>query len=260
MTEARGPGDTPISWQESGEGNALVLVHSLGTDSGMWSDVADALSDRYRIIRMDLRGHGASGVPPGPYTIDGLGEDVLAVADAAGLSLFHLAGISIGGQIVLWAALHYPQRLQSMTLSNTAARIGSREGWQQRIEAVRGDGMAGIAPQVVGGWFSSGFAERHPDRWEDALAMFGATDPEGYIGCCWALAEADLRERVAAVSVPTMIVAGKADRSTPPSDAEWLHGRIRGSRLEMMDNCAHLPPLEKPDEYASLLADWLDLQ
>lgn len=257
MTEARGPGDTAIAWQESGEGDGLVLVHSLGTDSTMWSDVADRLSARYRTIRMDLRGHGKSAVPPGPYTIDGLGEDVLAVADSAGLDRFHLAGISIGGQMALWVAIHHPQRLQSVILSDTAARIGSRDGWQQRIEAVRGVGMAGIAPQVVGGWFSDGFAERHPDRWENALAMFGATDPEGYVGCCRALAEADLRDRVAAVSVPTMIVIGEADHSTPPSDAEDLHTRIRDSRLEVMGGCAHLPPLERPEEYASLLEEWL---
>lgn len=257
MTEAPEAGDTPISWQESGEGDALVLVHSLGTDSTMWSDVADRLSARYRTIRVDLRGHGESGVPPGLYTIDTLGEDVLAVADAAGLDRFHLTGISIGGQIALWVAIHHPQRLQSVTLSNTAARIGSREGWQRRIEAVRGNGMAGIAPQVVGGWFSDGFAERHPDRWDNALAMFGATDPEGYIGCCWALAEADLRPLVADVSVPTLIITGEEDRSTPPSDAEWLHARIRGSRLEVVDGCAHLPPLERPEEYSTLLDGWL---
>lgn len=250
--------DGTIAWQESGRGGGLLLVHSLGTDSRMWSTVADRLAGRRRVVRVDLPGHGASHSPPGPYTIDRLGTDVLAVADAAGLDRFHLAGISIGGQVAQWVAIHHPRRLQSVTLSNTAARIGSREGWHERIEAVRTEGMEGIAPRVVSGWFSDGFAERHPDRWKGALAMFAATDPEGYIGCCHALAEADLRQQVGEVAVPTLVVAGQEDRSTPPSEARWLAERIPDSRLEVMDGCAHLPPLERPEEYAVLLQDWLD--
>lgn len=256
--EGRGPGDTPISWEETGAGQGFILIHSLGTDSGMWAPAAETLSDRCRVIRMDLRGHGRSGAPPGAYTVDILGADVLAVADAANLDRFHLGGISIGGQVALWTAIHHPDRVLSVVLSNTAARIGSREGWQKRVAAVRSDGLESISDQVVGGWFSGGFPDRHPGRWEQAKQIFEATDPEGYIGCCWALAEADLREQVTEVSVPTLIVAGGVDRSTPPSDAEWLHDRIAGSRLHVMEDCAHLPPLERPDEYASLLAGWLD--
>lgn len=255
--EARGPGATSISWEETGTGPGFILIHSLGTDSGMWAPAADTLSGGCRVIRMDLRGHGRSEAPPGAYTIDMLGADVLAVADAANLHRFHLGGISIGGQVALWAAIHHPDRLLSVVLSNTAARIGSREAWEKRVAAVRSGGMESISDQVVGGWFSGGFSHRHPERWEQAKQTFEATDPEGYIGCCWALAEADLREQMTEVSVPTLIVAGEVDRSTPPSDAEWLRDRIAGSRLHVMKDCAHLPNLEKPEEYAYLLADWL---
>lgn len=249
---------TRISWQEQGSGPGVVLLHSLGTDSGMWGEQAAALANRYRLVCPDLRGHGKSEAPPGPYTLDMLGGDVIAVAEAAGLERFHLAGISLGGQIALWAAIHRPDGLLSVVLSNTAARIGSEEGWNQRIAAVRDGGLAGISQMVVGGWFSDGFGEREPERWSEAKAMFESTDAAGYIGCCGALATADLRDRAAEVSVASLVVAGEMDRATPPSDAEWLHARLPASRLEVMEGCAHLPPLEKPDEYASLLRDWLD--
>lgn len=258
MNQARGHDGTRVAWEETGRGPGVVLLHSLGTDSEMWKAASEALSDRYRVVRTDLRGHGRSEAPAGPYTVDMLGSDLLAVADAAALDRFHLVGISLGGQVALWAAIHHPHRLSSVLLSNTAARIGSREGWEERVEAVRASGMEGISEKVVGGWFSAGFADRHPDRWKHAVARFEATDPEGYIGCCGALAEADLRGQVGSVSAPTMIVTGGADSSTPPTDAEWLHLHISGSRLEVMDGCAHLPNLEKPEEYSTLLRDWFE--
>lgn len=255
MSRARSGDGTILSWQESGDGPALVLLHSLGADSSMWSAQATALAERYRVVRMDLRGHGRSDAPPAPYSIDMLGSDVMAVAEAAGLERFHLGGISLGGQIALWAAIHRPDRLLSVVLSNTAARIGSEEGWNERIAAVRGSGLVSISEMVVGGWFSEGFSD--PERRSQALAMFQATDPQGYIGCCFALATGDLRDRVGEVTVPTLIIAGEVDRSTPPSDAAWLHERISPSRMEVIAGCAHLPNLEKPAEYSALLGEWL---
>jgi 3-oxoadipate enol-lactonase len=258
MKRATTADGTRLAWAEGGSGPGLVFLHSLGADSSMWSAQAHALEETHRVVRIDLRGHGQSDSPPGPYTIEMLGEDLLAVAQAAGLERFHLCGISLGGQIALWAAIHHPERLLSLVLSDTAARIGSAEKWGERVKAVRDHGLAGISAMVVGGWFSAGVRERQPERWDRAVAMFERTDPEGYIGCCEALATADLRDRVEEISRPTLIIAGEVDRSTPPSDADWLRRRIRSSRLEVMEGCAHLPNLEKPDKYSAVLAAWLD--
>ncbi|HEX2154889.1 MAG TPA: 3-oxoadipate enol-lactonase [Acidimicrobiia bacterium] len=246
---------TRLAWVEGGRGPALVLLHSLGTASAMWSAQATALEDRYRVLRVDLRGHGESDAPPGPYAIEMLGRDLLEVAQAAGLDRFHLGGISLGGQIAQWVAIHHAEHLKSVILSNTAARIGSEQGWTDRIAAVRQRGLSGISGMVVSGWFSEGFTD--DEARSRATAMFEQTDPEGYIGCCHALATADLRDAVEEISMPTLIIAGEVDRSTPLSDAEWLHQRIPGSRLEVLEGRAHLPNLEEPEEYSGLLTDWL---
>lgn len=258
MQTTRSGDGVAIAWHETGSGPPVVLLHSLGTTSQMWAPVADTLSDRYRVISVDLRGHGDSGAPPGPYTLDMLGADLMAVVAAAELATFDLVGISLGGQIALWTAIHHPGRLRSVVMSNTAARIGSRERWQDRVATVHDLGLAHVSRAVTTAWFSDGFADRQPEQWEAARQMLESTIPEGYIGSCEALAEADLRGSVTAVSVPTLIITAEMDQSTPPTDAEWLHLHIPGSRLETVPGCAHLPPLEKPDEYAALLGEWLD--
>lgn len=260
MTSASAPDGTRLMWAARGpsDGEAVVLLHSLGSDRGMWEPQARALEADYRVVVPDLRGHGGSEAPPAPYTLEALGADLLAVADGAGLDRFHLVGISLGGQIALWAAINHPDRLRSVVLSNTAARIGTSEGWMERISLVRDRGMAGISEAVVGRWFTDGFAGRHPERFARAMEVFESTDPEGYIGCCHALADADLRGVVESVTVPTLVIGGEQDVSTPPEDVRWLHERISGSRLEIRPGVAHLPNLELPEEYSEILRRWLD--
>ena len=247
MWAARGPSD----------GEAVVLLHSLGSDRGMWQPQARSLEAEYQVVMPDLRGHGGSEARSGPYTLETLGADLLAVADGAGLDRFHLVGISLGGQIALWAAINHPNRLRSVVLSNTAARIGTSEGWHERIALVRDRGLAGISQAVVGRWFADGFQERHPDCFAQAMKVFESTDPEGYIGCCHALADADLRDVVEKVAVPTLVIGGERDVSTPPEDVRWLHERISGSRLDIRPGLAHLPNLEAPEEYAEIISNWL---
>lgn len=248
-----------LAWSSAGDSQSpgLLFVHSLGCDSRMWQAQAEGLADAFHVIAVDVRGHGRSDAPPGPYTLDTLGADVVAVADAAELGEFSICGISIGGLIALWVAIHYPARVRSLVASNTAAKVGTADGWAGRIRAVTEEGMAEIAPRVVGNWFASGFAERHPERWEQARATFVATDPAGYIGCCEALATADLRAEVGSIAAPTLILGGELDPSTPPAEAEWLHSHIPASQIQLFPGAAHLPNLEHPDRYTRTLKEFL---
>lgn len=260
MSTAVAGDGTRLDWEESGPPDAppLVFVHSLGTDRRIWRSQIDGLRDTYRVVVFDLRGHGSSQAPPGPYTLDDLGTDLVAVADAAGLDRFHLCGVSIGGQVSLWVGVNHPERLRSLIVSNSAARIGTPEKWAERIELVRSRGMSEIAGDVAGGWFSPGFDTRYPDRWTEAVEVFCQTDPEGYVGCCAALAEADLRAEVELIRTPTLIVGGEHDLSTPPEEAAWLHGRIEGSRLAILESTAHLSGWERPEAFTAALTDFLE--
>lgn len=245
-----------IVWNEHGDPDApaLVLLHSLGTNGALWDGQAD-LADDYRLIVADIRGHGRSPVTPSPYHLDTLGEDVLAVVSE--IDRFHVCGVSLGGQIALWMAIHHPHRLQTVTIANSAARVGTAQGWADRATAIGEQGMDDMAEPIVGRWFTEGFAQRQPETWERALAMFRATDPEGYVACCWALAETDLRPDVGRIETPALIIGGSDDVSTPPEDAEWLAANIRGSRVEIIDEAAHLSNVEQPTVFNRLLRDHL---
>lgn len=247
-TEVSGPIDAP----------ALVLVHSLGTDGSLWDEQARALGERYRIVRVDLRGHGRSPAPPGPYALSQLALDVLAAADAAGVHRFHCAGISLGGAIALWLAVHRPERIDRLVLANTAARIGTEPLWNERIRAVRELGMDGLCDAVLARWLSPERAARAPELAARIARIFRATDPEGYAACCAALAAADLRAGAATVRSPTLILAGSLDVSTPVADARALHAAIPGSELEVLEGAAHLSNLDRPAAFTARVAAFLD--
>lgn len=254
------PGRTgDMSWTEtSGDADrAVILLHSLGTDSTVWVRQIDEFARVRRVVAIDLPGHGRSRAEPGEYSIEDLGADVVAVADAAGLDRFDLCGISIGGLISLWLAVTAPERVSGLVASNTAARIGSAERWQQRIGAVTEVGLAALLPDVLPRWFSADFAARDPEALASVESSFASTDPAGYIGCCAALRDTDLRSEVTAIGCPSLVVGGAEDVSTPPSEAEWLHEQIDGSRLEIIPEAAHLANLDRPEAFAAaVLAAW----
>lgn len=243
------------AWAEDGPADAppLVLLHSLGSDRSMWQPQVDALRSTHRVVRVETRGHGAAPSPPGPYTLDDLGGDVLDVADALGLDTFHLAGVSLGGLVALWVAVHHGGRLRSLTAANTAARVGTREGWEDRIAQVDAVGRAGIRDAVLDRFFAPGFAQRDPTTYAGAQAAFTAGDDAGYAACCAALAAADLRGEVGDIRVPTLVVAGGRDVATPPEQAEALRDAIPGAELVVLDGAAHLSNLERPDAFTAAL-------
>lgn len=261
MNRAHAADGVTLAWSAAGNPDhpAVIMTHSLGCDSTMWQAQVEGLADSFRVITLDMRGHGQSEAPPGPYSLDMLGADVVAVADAAGVAEFSICGNSIGGIIALWVAINHPRRIRSLIASSTAAKVGTAQRWAERSRAVTEEGMARIAPRVVAAWFAPEFASRHPHRWERALATFVATDPQGYIGCCEALADGDLRSQVGSISAPTLILAGEVDPATPPAQAEWLHSQIPSSRLKIFPAAAHLPNLEDPVAYTEEIKAFLNL-
>lgn len=244
-----------IAYRTSGAaaGPAVVFSHSLGLDSTSWAAQAARLGGRFRIVLIDTRGHGRSDAPAGPYTIEGLAGDVLAVCDHLGIERFHHVGLSLGGMMALWIAVHRGPRLRSAVFANTAAKLGGAELWDQRIAAVRAGGMEAIADLVVARFFTDEFAAREPASFARARARLVGTDPEGYAGCCAALRDENLRRHVRAVRTPSLVIGSTHDLATPPTEAEWLHARLGGSELVILDGAGHISNLERPEPYTEAL-------
>ena len=226
----------------------LVLANSLGTDLSMWSTQMSAFAEHFSVLRYDARGHGRSSTPAGPYSLEALASDVLALLDALALPRVHFCGLSMGGMVGQWLALHAPERLDRLVLSNTAAKIGNAEGWNERISAVLARGMAEVVPTVLERWYTAAFRERSPEVVRATEIMLLANDPLGYAASCAAVRDMDLRPYVSAISTPSMIVYGLEDPVTPPEGALWLGRHIAGS-CELALPAAHLANIEAADEF-----------
>jgi 3-oxoadipate enol-lactonase len=248
-----------LTWYTVGDESArpLVMIHALGADSEMWDAQLPQLSTMRRVLLVDLPGHGNSVAGPGPYTIRALGEDILDIATTAAVPQFDLCGISLGGVISLWMAAHSPDRVIGLIASNTAARVGSEEIWQARIDAVTGGGMEAVSEQALGRFFTSSFASEQPDVFDQRSRALLATDPGAYAACCAALRDADLRELVEAIRCPTLVIGGSDDISTPPDQSVWLHEHIPGSTLHILEGAPHFANLEQPQAWTEVVAGFL---
>jgi 3-oxoadipate enol-lactonase len=224
-------GDVRIRYQWDGPENApvVMLSNSLGSDLTMWDAQAAAWSKRFRVLRYDTRGHGESSVTPGPYSMQQLGCDVVALIEALGVERVHFCGLSMGGQTGMWLGGNAPARLHKLVLCNTGAKIGTPEVWAARIEAVKSGGMKSIAPAVMERWFTAGFRAKEPAKVAAVQKVLEATNPDGYIANCEAVRDFDYRERVDKIAVPTLAIAGSADPSTPPADGRFIAERIAGA-------------------------------
>jgi 3-oxoadipate enol-lactonase len=242
-----GPDDAPT----------IVMVNSLGTNLRMWDHQVALLSRNLRVVRYDCRGHGGSDVPAGPYTIERLGLDLLALLDTLQIERAYICGLSLGGMITLWFAAQNPDRVTRGVFANTAACIGTTEIWNARIDAVRTGGMAAVRDAVLARFLSEGFRQRHPEVVRQIGEMIQATNPTGYIGACAALRDGDLREMVPTIHVPSLIIAGALDESTPLSQSQELHAAIMGSELVVLHEAAHLSNVEQPDEFSKAVLGFL---
>lgn len=238
------------------DGVPLVLSNSLGTDTGLWDAQADVLARSHSVWRYDTRGHGQSDAPAAEYSLDRLGKDLLAVIDSSGAERADICGISIGGMTALWAAVHAPHRVRRVILANTAARIGNDGLWAERIRGARTDGMRVLAEASMVRWFTEGFRAKHPDVVARLRRTFEATSVDGYVGCCAALRDADLRREAERVACPALIVTGRHDPATPPADGRWLGDQIPGARVVDLD-AAHLSNVERADDFNVAVRDFL---
>ena len=234
----------------------IILSNSLGTDHLMWQPQAEALGHAFRVVRYDQRGHGASEVPAGPYTIERLGRDVLALADHLELERFSFCGLSMGGLTGQWLAIHAAVRLDRLVLAATAAHLPPREAWDQRIALVEEKGLAGIVDMAIERFFSPNFRRSAPAIVAGFSHTFLATAPEGYIACCQALRDADLRQGIAGLELPSLVISGSVDPATPPASGAFIAKTIGGARFVVLEG-AHIINVEQPEAFNRELLGFL---
>lgn len=246
-----------IFWHADGrpESPPLVMVGSLGSDHAMWNPIMGSLTRFFRVIRIDKRGHGASDAPEGEYTMAQLGRDVLAVADAAGVGRFRYMGLSIGGMIGMWLAGNAPERIERMVITNTSARVDPRT-FDERIAAIRAGGVASIADTVLGRFFTPAYTARNTEHRATVRQALLALQPQGYIGCCCAIRDMRLEPLLPAIRVPTLVVAGTYDPSTPAEQGRWIAQTIPGARYLELPT-AHFSPSEQPGRFVDAAVRFL---
>jgi 3-oxoadipate enol-lactonase len=243
-SEIAGPADAPV----------LVMGSSLGTSLEMW-DPQLSLAERLRLVRHDHRGHGRSPVPPEPYEIEDLGRDVVALLDALEIERASYCGLSIGGMVGMWLGANAPERIDRLVLMCTSAHLPPAEGWAERAANVREAGTVEVvADAVVARWLTPAYADEHPELVAELRAMLVATDPDGYAACCGAIERMDLRDQLARISAPTLVISGADDEATPPEHQQLIAGSIPGARLATVAPAAHLAAVERPAEVNALIA------
>lgn len=249
--------DVTLHYREDGEpgGAPLVFANSLGTDLRVWDDVLPHLPGGLRIIRYDKRGHGQSSVPPAPYAMGALVRDAERLLDHLQVRDSVFVGLSIGGLIGQGLAVKRLDQVRAMVLSNTAARIGTKQMWQDRIDTVKAGGIEALADAVMERWFSRDFrASGNVAFWREMLTSQPA---EGYAGCCAAIAGTDFYTPTSGLRLPVLGVAGSEDGATPPDLVRETVELVPGAKFHLMRRAGHLPCVEQPREYARLLTGFL---
>lgn len=252
-----GPSSDPVAVHHVAEGPtdapALVLINSLGSTLAMWEPQIEELADRFRVVRFDLRGHGGSPVPPGPYSLADLGGDVVALLDRLGLERAHVCGVSLGGMIAMWLAIHAPERVDRLVPCCTSAKLGPPEAWAERAALVRAQGTEAVTDAVVARWLTPGYAAEHPDLVRRLRATIAATPAEGYAGCCAAIEHMDIEDDLGRIGSPTLVIAGGDDPATPPDHGARIAARIPGAQMSVVADAAHLANLQQPEEVTGLI-------
>ena len=243
-----GPADAP----------PLLLGGSLGTSLAMWQPQLAALTERYRVIRYDHRGHGESPVPPGPYRIDDLGRDVIALLDRLGLDRAHVGGLSLGGMVGMWLAANAPERVDRLMLLCAVPRLGPPQDWAERAETVRAAGMQAVVEAVIGRWFTPRFAGRHRGVVSWAMRQLTATPAQGYANCCEVIEHLALEPALESICAPTLVVAGADDPATPPAMIHDVASAIPNARMAIVPDAAHLANVEQPQAVTELMLDFLE--
>ena len=234
----------------------LVLSNSLGTNVAMWDAQMPVFAQRFRVLRYDSRGHGASTNTQGPYAIAQLARDVLALLDHVNVSRAHFCGLSMGGVVGMWLGAHAEERIDRLVLCNTAPRTGSAESWNARIDAVRKGGIEAIADAVIDRWFTAAFRERAPRTIRQMRYMLIANPAEGYVAACAAVRDMDQWDALPDIDRPTLIISGAHDAATPPADGRRMAQEIPGARYIELD-AAHISNVEQAERFTAEVVDFL---
>jgi 3-oxoadipate enol-lactonase len=245
-----GPSDAP----------AVVLSCSLGTDRSMWDPQVPALSERHRVVRYDLRGHGASPAPPGPYEIADLGGDLLALLDRVEFERATLCGVSIGAMTSVWVAAHAPERVERVVLCCTSSKFGAEAAgvYRERAKLVLEQGVEPVADGALERWFTPPFRAANPELMARVRRGLTGTSGVGYAGCCDALAGMDLRPELGSIAAPALVISGAADPATPPEHGRAIADGIAGARFELIADAAHLANIEKGEQVTTLMLGFIE--
>ena len=234
----------------------LILSNSLGTTLHMWDGQAGPFSRHFRLVRFDRRGHGKSGVPQGPYSMERLGRDVLAIMDGLGVARASWCGLSMGGMEGMWLGANAADRFEKLVLANTSSYFPDKNGWNDRLKLVREKGVPAFASANMERWFTKGFREREPQAVAGVQAMFAATPLEGYLGCGAAVRDMDHRALLPQIRVPTLVIIGRHDPATVPEAGEFVRANIPGASVAMLD-AAHLSNVEQPEQFNDAVLSFL---
>jgi 3-oxoadipate enol-lactonase len=245
--EVEGPEHAPV----------LMLSNSLGTTHHMWDPQVAPFTKHFRLVRFDRRGHGKSAVPQGPYSMERLGRDVLALMDGLGIRKANWCGLSMGGMEGMWLGAHAPERFDRIVLANTSCHYPNPEFWNERIKLIRASGGLGpVADRLIGAWFTREFRERAPATVESMRAGLAATPMEGYIACGEAVRDMDHRDILLQIKAPTLVIIGRHDPATTPEAGRFIHSRIPGAALATID-AAHISNIEQPAQFTDAVLGFL---
>ena len=244
--EIEGPESAPV----------LMLSNSLGTTLHMWDEQVAPFTQHFRLLRYDRRGHGQSSVPKGPYTMERLGRDVLAVLDGLGIQKINWCGLSMGGMVGQWLGANAANRIDKLILSNTACFFPDKAIWEGRLKLVRDKGLEGIVDANMERWFTAGFRERSPQAVARIREMFLATNVDGYIACGEAIRAMDHRPLLPKINAPTLVIAGRYDPATTLEAGEFIAQHMPNAKLAVLDT-AHIANMEQPKEYADTVLEFL---
>ncbi|MBU6266240.1 MAG: alpha/beta fold hydrolase [Sphingomonadales bacterium] len=246
-----GPADRPVA----------CMAHCLSFDSGVWSEqVAPLLAAGWRVLRLDMRGHGGSDVGAPDFGMADLANDVIAVLDRLGIDRVHFLGVSIGGMIGQQLGIDHGHRLHSLMLCGTSAQAvpGPPGMWDQRFAAVRAAGsLEPVADAGMARWVTEDYQPRRPDRWRQVRDTIVATSLEGYIGGAQAIIAFDVLDRLRTITRPTLVLCGDEDTGTPPAGNRLIAERIAGARYVEMPHARHIPMMEYPEAFNAIMRDWL---
>ena len=244
------------------DGPVVCFTHSLASDGGMWAEQMPALiAAGFRVLRLDMRGHGGSDPVSGDYTMAQLADDVAAALDFLGIQKVQFIGLSIGGMLGQAFAIAHGQRLISAMLCDTSPQTmaGAQEAWAPRIAAVKkANSLTPLADGTMERWFTDAFKPRNPGRWKQIHATIAGTTPAGYLGCAGAILDFDFVPKLPQVKVPTLVVCGAEDEGTPPAGNKKIAELIPGARYEEIADARHFPNVERPEVFNPILLGWLD--